>query len=229
MNRARLSEVMTTEVVTVAPEATYKQIVGLMADRRISGLPVVDDKGKMVGVVSEADLLRKPERYDRADAPARVGGVHARSATRKADATEARELMTSPAITVEPTATIAAAARLTAKHHIKRLPVVDGAGRLVGIVSRADLLGIFLRDDDDLRDQILHYVFGRVLWADIKTVDVLVQDGQVSLTGRLERRSEVALAGSLTTSLDGVVGVENHLEYEIDDTEPDFSLRAGDW
>ncbi len=220
LSNKTVRDVMTTDVVTVDREMSYKAVVELMQQHKISGVPVVGADNVVIGVVSEADLLRKPERYDRSGPPVRVGGLRTRSATHKANALDANELMTTPAVTIESAATIAVAARVMAKHRIKRLPVVDESGHLIGVVSRSDLLRVFLRSDAEIRDEVVSEVFGRVLWAHASSVDVLVEDGMVALTGRLERRSEVAIAGTLTASLDGVVTVQNRLEYEIDDSEP---------
>jgi predicted transcriptional regulator len=135
--------------------------------------------------------------------------------------------MSAPAITVEPTTRIAMAARLMDKRGVRRLPVVDHDQRLVGIVSRADLLKVFLRPDGELRDLILREVFGRVPRADQHNIDVLVTDGMVALSGRLARKSEVDGAAALTASLDGVVDVRNDLEYDFDDSASDYVFQGG--
>ena len=108
----------------------------------------------------------------------------------------------------------------------KRLPVVENSGSLIGIVTRSDLLKIYLPSDRELQDRVLREVFGRVLWADAREVDVLVTDGMVCLSGRLPRKSSVDVAGALTAALDGVVHVENQLDYDIDDTAANFTLQG---
>src|SRR5262249_19787076 len=143
-------------------------------------------------------------------------------------ALSARELMTVPAVTVPETATVAEAARVVHSHHIKSLPVLDGSGRLAGIASRVDLLGIFLRDDGVLREQILREVFGRSLWADPGPLEVRVEDGVVTLRGQLSRHSEVLRAGRLIAAQDGVVAVRNYLTHDVDDVQHE-SLVHPNW
>jgi CBS-domain-containing membrane protein len=125
--------------------------------------------------------------------------------------------MSTPVITIDPDATVPVAARRLARHGIKRLPVVDDQGRLVGIVSRSDLLRLFLRDDQAIRREILDEVLLRALWIEPTTVLVTVQDGVVTLVGQLERKSLVPMAVHLTRTVPGVVDVVNRLTYELDD------------
>jgi CBS domain-containing protein len=125
--------------------------------------------------------------------------------------------MSTPTITIGPDATVPLAAKLLALHGIKRLPVVDEDGKLIGIVSRADLLRLFLRDDDAIRREILDEVLRRALWIDPVTVLVTVRDGVVTLAGHLERKSLVPIVVHLTGTVPGVVGVVSQLTYEMDD------------
>ena len=126
--------------------------------------------------------------------------------------------MTSPAVTVGPDATVAEAARLLHRHGIKRLPVVDPAGPLLGIVSRADLLKVFLRSDAEIAQEVRQEVLLRAMWVDPDTVTVKVRDGVVTLIGELERRSLIPIAVSLVHGIDGVVDVVDRLTFEIDDS-----------
>jgi CBS domain-containing protein len=126
--------------------------------------------------------------------------------------------MTSPAVTVGPDVTVAEAARLLHRHGVKRLPVVDPAGPLLGIVSRADLLKVFLRPDGEIAADVRQEVLVRSLWVEPDSVDVDVRDGVVTLRGRLERYSQTAIAVNLVHGLDGVVDVVNELDFEVDDT-----------
>jgi CBS domain-containing protein len=128
--------------------------------------------------------------------------------------------MSAPVITVNPEATVPMAARLLARHGIKRLPVVDGQGRLVGIVSRADLLRLFLRDDEAIDREVVDDVLMRALWIDPATVLVTVQDGVVTLVGHLECKSLVPMAIHLTRTVPGVVDVVSQLTYDLDDRLP---------
>jgi CBS domain-containing protein len=203
----------------------YKRLVELLAGNRISAVPVIGDAGQVLGVVSEADLLLKPGRADQPDSTLHLAFRRGREERHKADGRYAQDLMTSPAVTVRPTTTIAEAARIMHEHHVKSVPVLDEAGRLVGIASRVDLLSIFLRDDISLRDLIMREVFERSLWADTSTIQVTVEGGVVTLRGLLDRRSEVDLAGRLTEAVDGVVAVSNQLTFGFDDARHDSSVR----
>jgi CBS domain-containing protein len=133
--------------------------------------------------------------------------------------------MTSPAITISPDATLVAAAKLMDQRRVKRLPVVDADHRLIGIVSRADLLKTFLRDDDEIREEVIRDVFMRVLWAEPERFEVTVDDGVVTLSGELQLRSSTVIAVRLTRKVDGVVDVIDKLSYQIDDHDRLASLR----
>jgi CBS domain-containing protein len=209
---------MSREVITVEKQTPFKEIAQLMADVQISAVPVLDTDGRVVGIVSEADLLLKEEYPQGPPGGWLFEGRHRRQARAKAAGDTAVELMTAPAITVGPDATVAEAARLLHRHQIKRLPVVDPAGPLVGIVSRADLLKVFLRSDDQIAQDVRRDVFQRALWVDPDTVSVEVRDGVVTLTGQLERRSLIPIAVSLVHGVDGVVEVVDRLGFELDDS-----------
>lgn len=216
-----VADVMTRDVVTVAPRTPFKEVVDVLVTKGISAVPVVDGDGALLGVVSEADLLRKAEHAD--DEPGAGPSVlslpGARTRWRKAAALTARELMTSPAHTVSSEAAVPNVARLLAEFRVRRLFVVDG-GRLVGVVARRDLLRGFLRSDDDIRTDIEREVFGRVLWAPAGAVSATVVNGEVTLTGRLEYEAEVEITGHLVRSIPGVVHVTNRLTYQwIDDAD----------
>ena len=214
----RVRDVMTSDVVTVDEQASFKEIAALITGRRVSALPVLDADGRMVGIVSEADLTLKEE-FPEGPAGGRLfQGRRQREDRVKAAGDTAAELMTSPAVTVGPDATVAEAARLLHRHGIKRMPVADPAGPLLGIVSRADLLKVFLRSDADLARAVRQEVLLRAMWMDPDTVVVDVRDGVVTLTGQLERRSLVPIVITLVHALDGVVDVVDQLTYELDDT-----------
>jgi CBS-domain-containing membrane protein len=208
---------MTCDVVTVDEDTPFKEITQLLADCRISAVPVLDSDGRVVGVVSEADLLRKEEYPEGPPGGWRFEGRRRRATRAKATGDTAVELMTAPAITVAPDASLAEAARLLHRHQIKRLPVLDPAGPLVGIVSRADLLKVFLRSDDQIAREVRQDVLRRALWVDPDTIDVEVGDGVVTLTGQLERRSLIPITVSLVHGLAGVVDVVDRLGFEFDD------------
>jgi len=214
----RVRDVMTREVVTVDEETPFKEITQLLADCHISALPVLDSDGRVVGVVSEADLLLKEELPEGPVGGRLFQGRRHRMERAKAAGATAVELMTSPPITVGPDASLPEAARLLHRHRIKRLPVVDPAGPLLGIVSRADLLKVFLRSDDQIAQEVRREVLLRALWVDPDTVRVEVRDGVVTLTGQLERCSLIPILVSLVHRLDGVVDVVDRLGFEVDDS-----------
>jgi len=212
----KIRNVMTREVVTVNEQAPFTELVRLMAVHKVSALPVVDDAGRVIGIVSEADLLRKEEYQDEQDGPNWLERRHDRVARAKAAGRTAAGVMTAPVITIGPEASVPVAARLLARHGIKRLPVVE-ENRLVGIVSRADLLRLFLRDDEAIHREIVDEVLLRALWIDPGTVLVTVRDGVVTLAGHLERKSLVQMAVHLTRTVPGVVDVVSRLSFELDD------------
>jgi CBS domain-containing protein len=227
----KVRNVMTTEVVTVTEQVPFVELVRLMAVHRISALPVLGADGHLVGIVSEADLLRKEEYQDDQDDDQHrfhLQGRRQRVARAKAAAHTAAEVMTTPVVTVSPDATVAVAAKLLARHGVKRLPVVDDDARLVGIVSRADLLRLYLRDDEAIRREVVEQVLLQGLWIDPSTVKVTVNDGLVSLVGQLERKSLIPMAVHLTRTVPGVVDVDSRLSYAWDDDrlEP---VRARSW
>jgi CBS domain-containing protein len=179
---------------------------------------VLDDQDRPLGLVSEADLLRHEAA---ADDPAGLTPAPRMSARDRArsEATTARGLMTSPAVCARPEWTVVEAARLMELHHYKRLPVVDEAGRLIGIVSRSDLLRVFLRHDTAIREEIRHDVMVRVMELPADTIGVTVEQGRVTLTGTLEFRSSVTALVRLCRGVDGVVAVTDRLGYSKDDVQ----------
>ncbi|WP_354637170.1 CBS domain-containing protein [Kitasatospora camelliae] len=214
-------DVMTREVVTARPDTPFKEIAALFHRNDITAIPVVDDQERPIGMVSEADLLRKEAVLP--DPEGRAPGRWLEPADRaRAEAETAGGLMTSPAVTARASWSVPEAARAMDKHKVKRLPVVDEVGRLVGIVSRRDLLQIFLRHDAAIREEIVHDVLGQTLWLAPGDVQVVVHDGVVTLTGRLPRRSLVPIAEQLCRAVDGVVAVHQTLDWSEDDTDVDL-------
>lgn len=204
------------DVVRVSAATPYKDITQLLADRGISAVPVVDDASQVLGVVSEADLLSKESRQE----PHKAALLHwrrERALQAKSAATTASELMTSPAVTIGPDEDVVRAARLMEEHRVNRLPVVDEHGHLAGIVSRSDLLSVFLRSDDQIRSEVTEDVILGMLWVDPDGLDVSVRRGMVTIRGEVETRSVADLIGRLARRVDGVVGVVNELAYTRDD------------
>ncbi|MFL1897821.1 CBS domain-containing protein [Streptomyces tauricus] len=201
-----VSDVMTRAVVTVGQGAAFKEIVRTLEQWRISALPVLGEEGRVVGVVSEADLLPKEEFRD--SAPDRRTQMRRLADLAKAGAVTADELMSAPAVTVGADATLARAARMMARHRVKRLPVVDGVGGLCGVVSRSDLLKVFLRPDAELAQEIREQVIPLLIpcCAPSDAIGVEVADGVATLTGHLEG-TPLAAATRLVRAVEGVVDV----------------------
>ncbi|MGK4579163.1 CBS domain-containing protein [Kitasatospora sp. HPMI-4] len=211
MEHRSVADVMTHEVVRVAPGMGFRGILALLTEFDITAVPVVDGDDRPVGIVSEADLLRI--QAAQAD-PA--GLAFASAAGDGRQAVTAGELMTSPAICTSPGTSVVAAARLMNRHHVKRLPVVDDDGRLVGMVSRSDLLRVFLRDDHSIRSEIVEDVLAQVTGVSPAEVGVEVDQGRVTLSGTIAAPSLVPIVLHLCRSVDGVVSVTNRLECSAD-------------
>ncbi|MFF4359983.1 CBS domain-containing protein [Streptomyces sp. NPDC001604] len=213
-----VSDVMTRTVAAVGREAAFKDIVRTMQDRKVSAVPVVDGGNRVVGVVSEADLLPKEEFRD--SDPDRYTQLRRLSDLAKAGSVTAAELMTSPALTVRPDATLAQAAREMARARVKRLPVVDDGGRLEGIVSRADLLKVFLRDDEEIAEEVRREIVSYLFTTPLSQVRVEVRDGVVTLGGRVRDTSLVPVAARLVRAVEGVVDVEFALDGHVGHDRP---------
>ncbi|WP_317440832.1 CBS domain-containing protein [Streptomyces collinus] len=206
-----VSDVMTQTVAAVGCRAPFKEIVQLMQDWQVSALPVIEGEGRVVGVVSEADLLPKEELRD--DPDASYLQLRQPVDVAKAAALTAGDLMSSPAVTVRGGAALAEAARIMAHEGVKRLPVVDGAGLLAGLVSRADLLKVFLRDDEDIAEEVRREIASHLFPPPSSAVHVEVRDGVVTLTGRLADTALVPVAARLIRAVEGVVDVQFDLAH----------------
>lgn len=257
MRGIKTESVMTREVATATPDTPLKELARLLSEHRISGIPIVDEDRKLVGIVTEADLLSTPLKeivwYMRSrdvsavpvlDSDDRVAGVvseadlllkeegldreappfferrRRRRERAKAAGKLAKELMTSPAVTVGASATVAEAARTMHRNGLKRLPVVDDRDRLVGIVSRADLIKVFLRPDEEIRAEA-EDTLALSLRVHPSAMLVSVRDGVVRLEGRVRNRSEIAATVKQVRTIDGVVAVETELDFEVDDMAPE--------
>ncbi|CAL9589623.1 Inosine-5'-monophosphate dehydrogenase [Streptomyces sp. enrichment culture] len=217
MRQWHVRDLMTGDVVSAREDTRYREILRALDRNRVSALPVVDAQDRVVGVVSEADLLRaerdceeRPRALPRLPRPPRPPD---RAGT-------ARELMTAPAVTIGPEEPVARAARLIEDKGVKRLPVVDGERRLLGIVSRRDLVRMHVRADADIREDITDGVLKHTLWVDPSQVDVDVGDGVVELRGRVDRRTTAAFAVRLAEQVPGVVGVVDRLAWDEEGTAP---------
>lgn len=215
--RRTVADMMTTRVHIAGPQTEFKLLVRLIEENRVSAIPVVDQMGVPIGIVSESDLLLKERRSEFASRD--LVHVRRRRAQRaKADGRVASELMTSPAITVPPGATLAEAGRIMQESNVRRLVVVDDRGRIAGIVSRSDLLRVFLRSDDELRAEIVNLVLPAVLLVSARRPHVEVRSNVVTLSGQVDRRSDAEILVRLVGDVDGVVTVIDHTAYEWDDS-----------
>ncbi len=204
-----VADVMTTSVVAVRQTAEFKDIVEVMRRRQLGAFPVLDAADRVIGVVTEADLLPR-EAY-----PARPGaGGHA-GVPAKAAALTAAELMSSPPITIGPGASVTEAARLMYTRHVRRLPVVDAEGRLVGIVSRRDLLALYDRPDEQIRAEILERVIAGEFVLDPSEFTVSVASGVVTISGRVRQEEVARRLVEAIWDVPGVVGVEDRLRYPV--------------
>ncbi|MDF1597318.1 MAG: CBS domain-containing protein [Acidimicrobiia bacterium] len=206
---------MTTEVVTVTPGMSLKEAARTMTDVGVSGLPVLDEDGKIIGIITEADFLAReagrsePRRRRLLDALFNEPQV--------AEAETVEQAMTLDPFVIYPEASLTEAARVMVNHGVKRLPVVDSEGRLRGVISRADVVAAFARPDDVIEDEIREDVIRRILFLEDGVVDVTVADGIVTLQGTLPTKSDTRLLEELTRRLDGVVRLESELDFEVDD------------
>jgi len=211
---ATVKDVMTAEVVAVRRDATFKELAAVLRRYRVSALPVVDDAGRVIGVVSEADLLAKEALAD----PGVMAEVLHRKDVRKAEGLTAGDLMTSPPVTAAPEDQVEQAARMMHFMRVKRLPVVNSGGQLVGIVSRSDVLAVFDRPDEDIRTEIVDSMLLHEFLIDPRLFKVTVESGVVTMEGTPET---AALGHALVRKarhVPGVVAVRDRLTYP--DTYP---------
>ncbi|MFE2547381.1 CBS domain-containing protein [Streptomyces sp. NPDC059355] len=222
MKHIKVADLMTDEVVSVAPGTSFKDVAKLLAQYDISGVPVLDEEDRVVGVVSQTDLL----------AHAGPGPDTSGQNGTEAEPPTAGDVMSAPAVTVHAEGTAADAARLMTRRSIERLPVVDVEDRLIGIVTRRDLLRMFLRPDSEIRRRVTDEVLTEVLGVPTGEVEAHVVDGIVTLEGHVERRSQLPALLSLVEQLDGVVAVASRVTARTDDTataHADEARQAMPW
>ena len=228
MRHHTVADVMTTDIITVTPQTSFRELARLFVERQIGALPVLARNGTVTGIVREADLLKKTElqRDLGTGQPLRWRrGEHATAA-----ASIASEVMTTRVVPVPPGMTLGEAAWLMDKHHVPCLPVVTGDGTLAGVVTPRDLLRVFLRPDEDIRREIVHDVLPACLGVKPALVHVGVRDGMVTVTGEVERKSVIALVLRLVRAVDGVVDAEAALSYTVDDSRrPAAAPRPPSW
>jgi CBS-domain-containing membrane protein len=211
-----VKDVMTVEVATTTADKHLKDAALVLATRRISGMPVVDESGKVIGVLSEADILAKE------------GGEQERAGflqwfldptdpwvAARFDAVTVGDAMTSPARTIAPERSVAEAATLMLEERINRLPVVDVDGKLLGLVSRGDLVRAFARTDEEIQREIEEDVLRRVMWLDPSHVRVTVSDGLVTLTGQVATSADADLLPRFARRVPGVVDVQSSVTTRV--------------
>ena len=197
-------DLMTTDVITVTPRTPIKDAARLMFRHRVSGLPVIEEDGRICGIITEADFLRlEVSRVDDEDI---------------ATVETVGDVMSSGVVTVEPDTDLASAARMMVVQDIKRLPVVDEEDQLLGIISRLDVVAVFTRPDEIIEDEIREDVLRRVLFVDPDDIEVAVSNGVVSFTGEIGTANESRLLEELVRRLDGVMRVDNRLSWRVDDS-----------
>jgi CBS domain-containing protein len=214
-----VSDVMTSRVHVANPLAPFKLLVRLIEENRVSAIPIVDQQGLPVGIVSESDLLLKERRVELETSHDLLHVQKRRQDRAKARGTVASDLMTSPAMTVRSDTSLGEAARLMHERNVRRLVVVDDRGRIAGIVSRSDLLQVFLRSDEELRDEIANKLIPAVLLPSDDAVGVDVSWNVATLSGEVDRKSDAEILTRLARDLDGVVAVVDRLTYRWDDTD----------
>jgi len=212
---ATVKDVMTTRVVSVRRDTTYKDMAAQLREHRVSAFPVVDDEERVIGVVSEADLLAKEAREG--EAPRPIGGLLHHRQQAKAAGVTAADLMTKPPITITADETAVHAARLMYGSHVKRLPVVTPDGRLIGIVSRADVLSVYSRPDQEIRREITGKLLLDTLLVDPARFTVTVKDGIVTMEGTPETSTVGRDIIASIRHAEGVVAVRDRLSYPPDE------------
>ena len=221
-----VSDVMTRQLITASPETTFQEAVRLLEDNRISGLPVIDRDGKLVGIVSEADLLNKAEK--------REPGAYVLESRRhrldrsRASALDVASAMSRDIVSVRPESPIALAAREMHARGFKRLPVVDSEGRLVGILSRGDVLKVFLRTDGELAAEVRGILDRAERTFGGGRMAAKVTGGVVDLEGSMRSKNQVDATVRAVAGVDGVIGIYSRIAYERDDAHfIDLSLERG--
>lgn len=214
----KVGDVMTSDVATIGGDAPLKEAAMLMVHAGVSGVPVVDDGGRVIGIITEADFVS-------AEADRSWGRQRKRllanffGEAEKTTASVVSDVMTKNPHTIDSASSVTEAARLMTDLDVKRLPVVNPDGSLAGIISRADVMGAFARNDEELRDEIVDDVIGRVMRLEPGSIEVAVVDGVVALSGTVELRSEARLLEELAVRVEGVISVDSNVEYGRDDTK----------
>ena len=214
----RVRELMSDTVITVPETATLKEAARVMTQKGISGLPVVDADEHLVGILSEADFVAHTSSHGRAGLLRTfLDDLRSRSFDDTVGDAMSRKL-----ITIGPFESHNAAARLMQRHNVKRLPVVDSEGRVLGVISRSDVLAVFARPDEEIEGEVRDRLVGQVLSIDPEHVTVDVSDGHVTLSGTTPTKTEAHLLETMTNDLAGVISVKADLTFVVDDTHQTY-------
>jgi len=223
MRHTTVADVMSTHVISARPQDSFAHLTTLLRGAAIRAVPVVDDDGTLLGVVSEADLIAavgRPEGYE-ARRSWRPRHIRRQAPESKAGATTAAELMTTDVETAAPATRVSAAARAMLRQHLSWMPVCDEDRRVVGVLGRSDVLTVFVRDDASIRAEIVDDVLRRILLAEPGRVLVEVDGGVVTLTGELDTRLDAQVAVRIVERIEGVVAVVDHLRVRTDELVAD--------
>ncbi len=211
----QVKDVMTKQVVTVRPRTPLKDVARTMVARRVSGMPVVDDDGSVLGVVSEGDILVKergrPGTGSLLDHLLEVNGHE----VGKHEARDAADAMTSPPVTIRPDRPVAEAASLMLDRCVNRLPVIDKHGKLVGIVTRADLVRAFVREDDAIEHEIREDVILRTLWSTPERFRIDVDGGEVTIEGEVSDAESAEMLARFVERVPGVIGIRSRVTWPV--------------
>jgi len=224
--RTTVADVMTTAVVAVPPSAPVPEVASTLSEAAVRAVPVVADQGDLLGVISEADLMATIAATEPVERRRwRPRHVHRGVPVARPGARTAGELMSAVLVTIDPDATVAAAARLMREQGVNWLPVVADS-RLVGVLGRSDLLAVFLRSDAAIRTEIVEDVLVGALATDPSRVAVDVVDGVVTLAGQLDTRIDAEVAVALTSRTEGVVDVVDGLSWQVQDRPDTIPVRS---
>jgi CBS domain-containing protein len=210
----KVKDLMTTDVLTVRPSTQLKDAAALLAERRISGLPVVDDENRVLGVLSEGDILYKETgAKDKPGLIDRLLSVPPIGLDLKLAAKTVGEAMSAPALTTGPRRPVTEAASVMIDEGVNRLPVIDDEERLIGIITRADLVRAFVRSDAEIAEEIREDVFRRTLWLEPDMIQIEVTGGEVRISGEVETRTDAELIPTFVQRVPGVVSVLSKLRW----------------
>ena len=204
-------DVMSTHVIAAHASATYKELAAMLHYQRVSAFPVVDEDNKVIGIVSETDLLAKEALEG--TAPQTLRGLPRQRERSRVSGLTAAELMTRPPVTIGPDAPVSHAARLMYNKRVKRLPVVGDDGVLVGIVSRSDVLSVYSKPDEQIRDEVTGELIRGAFLSDPAMFSVTVKDGVVTIAGRAETAEAGHDIVAAVRHMEGVVAVRDRLSY----------------